>query len=757
MYAKIIVNLATTEVDELYTYKVPEQLKNAIHIGSRVYIEFGFQKVLGFVLELTDELDFKGDLKEILEVIDFENGLSLEQIELAKKLAYDLNTPTISALNLMYPGFMQTKLNKSLICVNFEELDAEVALLFKDSKSLLITNKLLENYSKIKKEIDRGNLEIKTNIYTYGKRKQLRYYYLVDNNFKVLNNKEHDLVEYLRNNEEATLEELKENLGVSDSLIKKLETNGVINYTLRVPTEKYLNNEPTYIIEPSTTLEMSENKFFKLQDKPYLLYSNNYKFRNEFIVKVSERIIKEGKQVLVITPTVLENIKVYDFIKNALQARVLAFSSKLSNSEYYYNYNQLIDNNVDLVVTTMSGSFLPFNNLGLVIVIDSDDSYYINSQFPKYNTVEVAKFRAHYNNARLMLATVAPTISEYYQYFSNKYSLISSHDNLGTNNIDLVNMKEEVLDNLISRKLKEELTKNINNNQMSVLILNSLAYRRLILCSKCGEILTCPNCKTNLVYSKNKNNYSCYSCNYQTSRPICSCGSSKFDHYGYGLELLKEVLEKEYPKVRITQVDSESLVTENDYQKLLRVLKNKEVDIIIGTYQVASLVSTNISLVGIINIDLLLNQNDYRSSEEVYSLITKARLNENAKLIIQGYNLEHYSIISAINNNYENFFEKELEMRRMLSYPPFNEISRLLITGEYKDIYYFSNYFKKIFSRMTKTQILGPVYLSRIKGIQLIIKYEEYDRLERVINEVVKKFSDKKILVNFERYPLGFN
>jgi len=171
----------------------------------------------------------------------------------------------------------------------------------------------------------------------------------------------------------------------------------------------------------------------------------------------------------------------------------------------------------------------------------------------------------------------------------------------------------------------------------------------------------------------------------------------------------------------------------------------------------ASIFHDDIELIGLINIDSLLQKNDYRSSEEAYALISKLCMHNNAKVLIQGYNLDNYVIKDALNNDYEDFFTKELKIRKDYNYPPFNEISRLLVIGEYNDIYYFANYFKKVFLRMNTISILGPVYLPRIKGLQLIMKYNDFEKLSRLIEEVKNKFSDRKLIVNFERYPLGFN
>lgn len=757
MYAKIIVDIPNSLGDELFTYIVPQEYQDCIYLGSRVYVEFGFQKVLGYVLELTTETDFPGNLKEILEVIDFENGLSLEQIELAKKLANDLITPLTNTLNLMYPSFMKSKIKKSLRIINYDSVDAEVALLFDNKNNVPITKKILNNYKKIKKEIHNGNIEITTNIYTYGKRRLEKYYYLADNKYPPNTEKRMAVLNYLNNIDFATMQDIKDNVGVSDYVVSKLLESGHIKYEERIPTVENIKKKTSYKIDANIEFNIAKNKYEKISGKPYLLHTNNPRFRDDFLLTISNEMVNNKKKVLIVTPTILENTRLTHFFENSTDKLVLSFSTKLSNSEYYTNYNNLINDEGDIIITTMSGVFLPINNLGLVIVIDSEDSYYLNRQNPMYSTVEVLKFRAEYNNAKLVLTSAAPSIVDYYSYYTNKYSIISNLEKIKAENVELIDMKEEYLNNLLSTRLNQLINENLEKNKISVLILNSLYYNTTILCSDCLKLITCPDCRTGLSYHKNKNVYMCNTCNYQSSNPVCSCGSSKYKHFGYGLELLKEVLKEEFKNAKIMQVDSETMETESDYRDFILALEENDVDIIIGTYPLASFYSENIGVIGLINIDSLLNKNDYRSAEETYSLITRLVIGNNRKTIIQGYNLDHYSILDAITGNYDRFFEKELEIRKSYSYPPFNELSRLLVIGDYRDIYYFANYFKKIFRRMSQTNILGPVYLSRIKGIQLIIKYNDFDRLAKLIKEVKKKFSDKKLIVNFERYPISFN
>lgn len=755
MYAQVIVDVPVSEVDYEFTYIVPKELEECIHVGSRVFVEFGMQKTLGYVIELTNEPMYTLNLKEIIEVVDFENGLTDEQIKLAKNLATSLITPLTNTLNLMYPSFMKAKLVKSIKVLNYDALNAEVAELLRGNKTILVNNKILSKYNLIKKEIEKGNLELVTSIYTYGKRKLEKYYYVINNLYPPKTEKRKTVLEYLNRVGEATIDEIVENTGVSEFLVKDLENSGYLSYKEMIPKKEITKKTLSYFVSKSTDLEIAKNKFNKVEGKPYLLYTNNSKFRDDFLIEVIKETVENKKRVLILTPTILENTRITNIFKKALDLKIVSFSSKITNNDYYYNYHEILDGNVDVVITTKIGTFLPLENIGLIVAIDSESNYYINEQNPKFHTIEVLKQRSSYHNAKLIFTTSSPSIVDYFEYFQNKYTIISKIEKI-ENDLELVNMNDEYLSNLLSQKLKLEIANTLRLNKISVLLLNSLAYNQTVLCSSCSKLIVCPHCKVGLSYHKFKNIYQCSSCNYQTVKPICECGSTTYNHFGYGLELLKEVLLEEFKDAKIMQVDSDSFTSESDYQEFHVALEEKEVDIIIGTYPLASIYHENIRLVGLINIDSLLQKNDYRSSEEAYSIVSKLCMHKDAKVIIQGYNVNHYAVIDAMNGNYESFFTKELKLRKDFNYPPFNEISRLLIIGEFNDMYYFAHYFKRMCDNRNTTSALGPVYINRLKAVQLIIKFSDIEKITKLIEDVKSKFSDKKLIVSFERYPITF-
>jgi len=756
MYAKVVVEVPSNSTDELFTYNVPDEFLDCIYIGSRVYVEFGFRNIMGYVINLTEEIDFTGELKDIIEVVDFEQGLNVEQLSLAKEISNETKSFYTSSLELMYPSFMKTKVRKYVNVINYDKVDGELALFFKLKKKVLITKEVLAKYNKIKKEIDKGNIEISSSIFTYGKNKTIKYYQVLNNDINVKSKKRHDILSFIKSTGEATNEEIKDYTGCSDLLLKKLVDEKYLKLINKAPILSESEEKFNKRIDYDFNGKQIKEKYNRLKKKPFLLYSNNESFKLDFYLDIAVDMIKENKQVIICTPSILVNSLIYKYFRSNLKGyKIFNFTSKLSNNDYYYNYNNVKAQNVDIVITTKSGIFLPLENIGLIIMIDEDNQNYINEQNPKFSTLEVLKYRSNYHNAKLLLTTSAASIDSYYHYYTAKYYLIQYIVDY-SNQLNLINMRDELEDLMLSRLLKEKLEIKLKNNEISLLLLNNISHSSSVICEECSTIYKCPKCKVSVVYHKEKDIYRCPYCNLQIDNIECSkCHSHKFKMLGYGLEKLKERLLELYPTSRILQVDSVTM-QKNSYDDFLLALEEKEVDIIIGTNILINIISDDIKLVGIINADTILNISDYRSAEIAFNTVSKVNNYPHAEVVIQGYNLEHYAIKAAVENNFEYFYNTEIDNRKMFEYPPFIEVNTLVIIGDYKDMYYFSNYFKKVFSRIITGACLGPVYIPKLRGVQIIIKHNDYIKLSQLIDEVTKKFKDKKLIVNFERYPKSF-
>lgn len=751
MFAKVCVDVVTGS-DDLFTYAVPEIYRDYIYVGSRVFVEFGFQKTLAYVIELAAESDYDGPIKEIIEVIDFDRGLTEEQIALAREISNATKSSLSHCLRLMYPAFMQSRLRRFVKALRSESLPGHLQDLFKNRKRIPLTAEVMPYYKDIRAAAERGDLEIETDVYAYGKRKIIKTYRLASSE-EPRGAKQKAVFGYLKTKDAATVEEIKENTGASDFVINLMAKRGILAMIPAYPPAEATKAKPVKI-----TFDFDENqireKFRRLSGKPFLFYADSEDFRLRFCLDAVSETIASGKKALILAPTMLAVTSLANYFRKGLSAaRVCVFSSLLSESDFYYGFQNVIAGDVDLVITTLAGVFLPLSDIGLIIITDEDHHSYINQQTPKYSALEVLKYRADYHRAKLVLATSAPSVVSYYRYHQAEYFLLELIKK-EKRRFALVNAREEPSDMLLTSALRREVEAVWAAGKTAALVLNNLGYSTANICDKCGELIKCPQCKIGLVYYKNKNHYHCRYCNQRFPAVRCeNCEATSVRHLGYGLERLEERFRAYYPDRRLYKASSLTLQRAEDFENFILALEEGEIDAVIGTNILLDALSPEIGLIALINADALLYADDYRSAEMCYRLITKALDYRTAKTVIQGYNLDHRAITDALNNDYLSFYREEIITRGYATYPPYAELNKLTVSGEFKDIYYFANYFKKVFKRFKKGDCLGPVYLSKIRGVRLIIKHNDFPLVSSLIDEVEKKFSDRKLRVNFERYP----
>jgi len=759
MYASVAIDIQTNNLKDVYDYKVPNELIPYVGIGTRVMVDFGVRRVLGYIIDLKDSTGYTGEVKDIASVLDFSKELTIEQIELAKKIAHDTKCPLIKALDIMFPLFLKTKFRKFIKIKNANFLDPNIFVLFNDKKKICLTSELVKKYPRISKEIQKGNLELEYDVYSYGKRKKVKMYSLNEscyNIYKDFTGVRRDIVKFIERKKEVTLEELKEFVGCSNYIVSSLAKEEILNIN-EVDVTKTTDKDKTKLVNRHFDFEKKEikDKYNTMSNKPLLFSCNDDDFANELYLDICIDNIKNDKKVLIVVPTLIAFYNLYYYLRRKLSGfDVLNFTSDMPNADFYENFIKVRNCEYDVVITTKVGVFLPYNNLGAIIALDESNYNYLSEMTPKYNVIEVLKDRAIYHNSKLMLQSSPLTVDNYYNYYLAEYNLLKYHIDFKSN-VSLVNMKEEMFKNrpVISSLLESKIKNALAKGKQAILVLNARGYSNYIKCKKCGEVVKCEKCNIPLTYYKEKDEIKCKYCGKKLEDAKCKCGESDYTLFGLGLELAKEHVENLFPDAKTLLIDSGTLREFEDYQSAVVKIESGEVDIILGTSNILSLIPyANLDLISLLQVDNILNFSDYRASYNTFSLIYNSLKTEN--VVIQGFNLDHYSILYGIRGDFESFYAQEINYRKLLNYPPYTEINRLIITGDFKDIYYFANYFKKVYSSVFKVQdmVLGPTYIKLRKGVQLIIKNKDFDKLVALIDEVEKKFSGK-VQISFERYP----
>ncbi len=762
MFAKVVVDIKSKDLNETYTYHVPIEYEDFLCCGSRVLVDFGARKILGYVIELSNETDYDGTMKDIVEILDYTKQLSQEQIDIAKFLSEQTHTELSKCLDVMFPAVLKSKYERFIKIVDEANVDPNVLLLFKDKKKILLTKELLKDNPKIKKELERKTIELDYDVKSYGKRKLKKFYSVNEASFSAYDRFDgikRDLIDYLLNVKLATIDNIRENVGCSDYLVQSLVKSEVLTVT-----EEYYVEETSFDRVPLQYKEFVGEKkdllekYNNLSLKPFLFYTNDDEFSLDFYYNICCEMLMKHKKVLFVTPTLINN---YYYFKKFSQLftgySVLNFSGSMTDNEFYDNYIRLINDDCDIVITTKVGAFLPINELGLIIVCDESNFNYINEMTPKYNLIEVLKYRSVYNNAKLILESDPMTVDNYYYYFQAKYNILQ-YIKEPIHHAQLVDMREAMYQNrtCISQTLENRLSNALEHNDISLLILNQRGYSNHLVCPNCGDVLKCDKCNIPMTYFKEKNEVRCKYCGKKSESIVCKCGY-KYEMSGLGLELVEEKVKQLFPNASTLIIGSDTMREYDKFKEIVIMLETKQIDIVIGTNNALSLATyADFNLIGLISVDNLLNTSDYRSSYNTFSLIVNSL--KVSDLIIQGFDLSHYSIRHGVNCDFVSFYNEEIKNRENYKYAPFYEINKLVITGDYNSIYYAANYFRKIYGLKFNDNnlCLGPTYNKIKRGVQLILKHKCYEKVIEIIEDVKTKFKDYKIEFSYERYPRVF-
>ena len=757
MYAKIVIDMKNEHIDDFYDYLIPDNLEEFVSVGTRVLVSFGFQDLLGYVIEITEASNYEKNIKPIKAVLDFEQELTLEQVELAKYLSKKYYISLVSALDLMIPSFLKGQKRSYLVIKDYDKLHPILHMLFEGKNRVFIDGKVINNYSLVRKEIASGNITLDYDLYTYGKGKKQKIYRVL-NEAVFKTEKRNQVMNYVLTHPDATEEMIFSYVECSEYLLKQLVKENYLTYKevakIEVSNEeKKVNNYYNFNFDQSQTLERFDNS----KKKKYLLFSNDDNFKINFYLHIIQKNMEKNLPTIFVAPTIFMAEELTMFFRKRLSGfNIITLNSKNSKSDNYNTFMNIKYNNFDVLITTVSGIFMPFKTIGTIVLVDEENNFYLNENYPYYDAIDVCNYRCDYYNARLVLTSSTPSIENYYNSELGDYDLITSGSKI-IGNVEVINMKDNIINGsgtIISNRLFNKMKETLESNKQVILYVNNKSYSSLIKCRECGTIVKCPNCNIPLTLYKEKHLAKCNYCDYKLEQyDTCNkCQSTNIVSYGFGLEQVKEVVDKVFSEYNIIQIDSEVLKNIEEYENALLKIEDGYANIIIGTSILSKNINnSNIGLVAILSADKLLNSNDYRASEYTYNSIAKLIHSDN--LLIQTYYPNNNIIKYASKGEYDAYYEEEIQKRKELKYAPFYEINKISITGEFKEIYHFANYFKKVCMRIVEGVVLGPVYDAKIKGVKLIVKHNDYDKVIKIYEDTKQAFKNSDLLVSFERKP----
>ena len=725
MYAKVIIEIGVKNVDKMFTYVVPDNMKEDIKVGCRVKVKFGSMVLEGFVLELTNTIDkVDYELKEIIELVDKIPILNKEMLELGKKIQEITLCSLISAYQVMLPKALKAS--------------------------------------------------IKTNINT----KLIRY--------AVSNRKDMELITYIENTKYEKQREFLKKLIVEkkikvdklESYLNTLEKNGLIKF---IYEEDYrykfnTNNSDTRVIlnsEQEVCVNRVVNSFGI--SKTFLLYGVTGSGKTEVYMNIIEKVINKGMSAIMLVPEISLTPQIVERFTLRFGDNIAILHSGLSDAEKYDEYRKITMGKVRIVVGARSAIFAPLTNIGVIIIDEEHTATYKQENHPRYHARDIAILRSKYHNCPIVLGSATPSLESFARAMNKNYELLvmkKRANNMVLPDVHIVDMKEEIKrgNYTFSKLLIDKINEKISKGEQVILLLNRRGYSPLIKCSKCGEVEKCPNCDISLTYHKSSDSLRCHYCNYTKKCPskCMKCGSTDIKGIGLGTEKLEQEIIDKF-KARVIRMDADTTSRKGMHEKIIKEFGEGKYDILLGTQMIAKgLDFPKVTLVGVINADMSLCVPDFRSSERTFQLLSQVsgragRGKYPGEVIIQTFNPLHYSIRYAKNHDYLNFYKEEMAIRKQLNYSPYYFITLVRIScKDYEEGFKHANKIKDYLEKnlSSDTILLGPTMASMFKinniyNYQCIIKYKKDLKLKDTLINIDNIYkTNNKVNVEIDVDPI---
>ncbi|KAB8122134.1 primosomal protein N' ['Cynodon dactylon' phytoplasma] len=696
MFAEILLSIRKSNFEVFFDYIIPNNLISLAKIGMRVIVPFGQKNTLrlGYIINIKDQSNLAN--KYIFEIPDEEPFLNEELFLLVKEI---LQIPFISKTNaystIIPSGFLVTYKNK-ILPLQKKMIPIEIKDYLEKKKWFLNTKDNLLKTKKFQRLI-KNNI-VKSNVV-------IKNFYTKDKNIKIVPNLNED--------------------------ISKTNLNSLLSFSPKCD-EVY-------------------KKIDFCSSNTYLLYYFENQDKINFYLKIIEKNQKNQKQVLILVPEII----VINFLVKKIKdyfpyVQIFVLNSLLSKKENYIRNINIKEQKNFIVVGTRSAIFSPFTNLGTIIIDDEHDESLIEKDKINYDTRELAKIRSYYHKIPLILASNTPSLESYYYVKKNKYQFLDLSEKKNNFKMKLIDMKEELKNgnlNPFSLYLLKQISIRIQKKEKVLIFVNIRGFAPFILCRFCGYILKCSKCNISLVFFKKENILKCRFCRYseKLTKKCLLCQKKSLKNVSYGIEYIESFLKKKFSdEIGIIRIDSDSISSIKDYEKIIKNLnKNKnKIDFLLGTEMICKKIDfPKVSLIGIMMADVLLNKPSFKSNETTFQLITQLahHISDKNQIIVQSYDIEHYSIKNAANYNFQNFLENALKDRELSNNPPFVFLSQILI------------YNKNV------VKLLKVAY--KIKSI--LENYEEYNI--RVIGPSFPRIFKKKyfyrvvLTLKYKNWPLDLD
>ena len=723
MVAEVIIDSSVSKLNKIFDYEIPDNLK--VKIGSRVFVPFGSKKELeeGIVVNIKEKSEYK--VKPIA-------GLQAEQIddnyiELAKWMGHRYFCNVADCLKLMLPP------------------------------------------GRTSKNVDNRIKEKKVNTISLAKSKEDISQILAGNSLR--SEKQKRVLEFMLENDNVTYQDINIFTDATSSVINALVKKGYIEKNEVTVERNPLINEN---VKRSSKLKLTDeqkNTIEQIKDTgEYLIYGVTGSGKTEIYLQLIEKNLLQGKSSIMLVPEIsLTPQTVNRFVSRFGSEKIAVLHSKLSVGERFDEWNKIKSGKAQIIIGARSAIFAPAQNLGIIIIDEEHDESYSSEMAPRYNTIEVAEFLSKKFEIPLVMGSATPDMRTFYKAKNNQIKLLTltkRANNSSLPEVKIVDMRNELANgnkSMISKELKEAIQENIENNHQTILFLNRRGFSTFVMCRDCGYTVKCKRCNITLTYHKQENKLKCHYCGYEqkviTECP--ECHSKNIKYFGAGTQRLEEEVKNFFPNATTIRMDIDSVSKKNSHEEILNKFRNENINILIGTQMVVKGHHfPNVTLVGVITADTELNMGDFRANEKTFQTLTQVagragRDKEKGRVIIQTYNPDNYAIEYSKTQNFDLFYNTEINIRKELKYPPFCDIITISMSSKnknelektIKNIHIFLK--NKVISEKFGVLLYSPVTcpIDKIKDryrMRVLIKCLYDEKMNKLINEMMNYFYGKK-------------
>lgn len=710
MYIDVLLELKNKQMDQTYTYKVPEIFKKNVCVGKRVKVPFNHRELEGFILNIKYKYESDFEIFEIIDVVDEEIVLTEELLKIGAFIKETYLCSLSSAYAVMLPSALKaslkTNVNKKFLTYLSLIMEYEKALdLCSNDQQKEIVDSIEEVGILLKKEANKLSISSVNTLLKKG-----------------------------------IIKEIKEEVYRTQNKQREKEP------------KKILNEEQKQVYEEIVKCLNIHQKF--------LLYGVTGSGKTEIYMQVIEKVLGLKKTALVLVPEISLTPQFVSNFRARFQDNVAILHSGLSDGEKYDEWRKIARDEVQIVIGARSAVFAPLKNLGIIVVDEEHSDSYKQENNPRYNAIEVAEYRANLNQIPIVLGSATPTLERMAKSTKNLYKRLTLKNRVNGKMLPIciiVDMAKEIKRGnfVLSERLKTEIEASLSRQEQVILLLNRRGYATTITCSNCGYTYKCPNCDITLTYHLTKNNLRCHYCGYTTfNKEKCPSCKETLNFYGLGTEKLEQIVKETFSGVKVLRMDADTTRKKHSYENIIEKFKNEDYNILLGTQMISKgLDFPRVSLVGIINADESLNIPDFRSGEKTFALLYQAsgragRKDTLGQVVLQTFQPNNPILKCVEEQSYEKFYAYEMSIRKKLRYPPFYYLVSIKVTSKSyenasKEAHKVVAFLKKHISETSI--VLGPTTVNVFKvnnvyRFNIIIKYRFDNQLMFALKELDKLF-----------------